>query len=69
MELIILRSTGTPKETSKLVVGTLGVDFCTLGQHVGDPGVHWDTKGDTLGSRVGLSLILNGFEDLVGICF
>jgi hypothetical protein len=55
VELMISRSTRTPKETSKLDVGTLGVDFCTLGQHIGDPGVHWDTKGDTLGSRVGFS--------------
>ena len=47
----------------------LGLGFCTLGHHVGDLGVHWDTKGDTLGSRVGFSLILDGFEDLVGACF
>ena len=47
----------------------LGLEFCTLGHHVGDLGVHWDTKGDTLGSRVGFSLILTGFEDLVGLVF
>ena len=50
-------------DTSKLDVGTLGVDFCTLGQHVGDPGVHWEGKGDTLGSRVGFSVIFDEFRD------
>ena len=54
-------------ETSFFII--LGLEFCTLGHHVGDLGVHWDTKGDTLGSRVGFSLILSGFEDLVGACF
>ena len=49
VEVIILRSTWTPEENSKLDVSTLGIDFCALCQHVGDPGVHWETKGDTLG--------------------
>ena len=62
-------STGVPKETSKLDVRTLRVDFCTLGQHVGDPGVHWDTKGDSLGSRVGFSQIVSGFGEPVGSRF
>ena len=37
--------------------------------NVGDPGVHRDTKGDTLGSRVGFSLIFDGFWDPPGSRF
>ena len=47
----------------------LRLAFCTLGHHVGDLGVHWDTKGDSLGSRVGFSLIFNGFGEPVGSRF
>ena len=34
--------------------------------HVGDLGVHWDTKGDSLGSRVGFPQIFSGFGEPVG---
>ena len=37
-----------------------------LGHHLGDLGVHWDTKGDSLGSRVGFPLIFSGFGEPVG---
>ena len=47
----------------------LRLAFCTLGHHVGDLGVHWDTKGDSLGSRVGFPLIFNGFGEPVGSRF
>ena len=35
------------------------LDFWILGHHVSDPWVHRDTKGDTLESKVGFSLILD----------
>ena len=44
----------------------LRLAFCTLGHHVGDLGVHWDTKGDSLGSRVGFPLIFSRFGKPVG---
>ena len=44
----------------------LRLAFCTLGHHVGDLGVHWDTKGDSLGSRVGFTPIFRGFGEPVG---
>ena len=44
----------------------LRLAFCTLGHHVGDLGVHWDTKGDSLGSRVGFPLIFSGFGEPIG---
>ena len=44
----------------------LRLAFCTLGHHVGDLGVHWDTKGDSLGSRVGFPPIFSGFGEPVG---
>ena len=44
----------------------LRLAFCTLGHHVGDLGVHWDTKGDSLGSRVGFPSIFSGFGEPVG---
>ena len=44
----------------------LRLEFCTLGHRVGDLGVHWDTKGDSLGSRVGLPLFFTGFGEPVG---
>ena len=47
----------------------LRLAFCTLGHHVGDLGVHWDTKGDSLGSRVGFPLIFSGFGEPVGSRF
>ena len=47
----------------------LRLAFCTLGHHVGDLGVHWDTKGDSLGSRVGFPLIFSEFEEPVGSRF
>ena len=47
----------------------LRLAFCTLGHHVGDLGVHWDTKGDSLGSRVGFALIFTGFGEPVGSRF
>ena len=47
----------------------LRLAFCTLGHHVGDLGVHWDTKGDSLGSRVGFSLIFSGSGEPVGSRF
>ena len=47
----------------------LRLAFCTLGHHVGDLGVHWDTKGDSLGSRVGFLMIFNGFGEPVGSRF
>ena len=47
----------------------LRLAFCTLGHHVGDLGVHWDTKGDSLGSRVGFLFISNGFGEPVGSRF
>ena len=40
-----------------------------MGHHVGDLGVHWDTKGDSLGSRVGFSLFFSGFGEPVGSRF
>ena len=43
----------------------LRLAFCTLGHHVGDLGVHWDTTGDSLGSRVGLPQIFSGFVEPV----
>jgi hypothetical protein len=46
-----------------------GLDFCTLGHYVGDPGVHRDVKVDTLGSRVRFALILDGFWDPAGSRF
>ena len=45
------------------VSSTLGIDFCTLGQYVADPGVHWDTQRDTLGPRVGFSMIFDEVRD------
>ena len=47
----------------------LRLAFCTLGHHVGDLGVHWDTKGDSLGSRVGFPMIFNGFGEPAGSRF
>ena len=47
----------------------LRLAFCTLGHHVGDLGVHWDTKGDSLGSRVGFPAIFSGFWEPVGSRF
>jgi len=47
----------------------LRLAFCTLGHHVGDLGVHWDTKGDSLGSRVGFPQIFSGFGERVGSRF
>ena len=44
----------------------LRLAFCTLGHHVGDLGVHWDTKGDSLGSRVGFPPIFSGFGEPAG---
>ena len=44
----------------------LRLEFCTLDRHVGDLGVHWDTKGDSLGSRVGFPLFFTGFGEPVG---
>ena len=53
----------------RLHFSILRLEFCTLGHHVVDLGVHWDTKGDSLGSRVGFSLIFNGFGGPVGSRF
>ena len=53
----------------RLHFSILRLEFCTLGHHVVDLGVHWDTKGDSLGSRVGFSLIFNGFGEPVGSRF
>ena len=53
----------------RLHFSILRLEFCTLGHHVVDLGVHWDTKGDSLGSRVGFSLIFNGFWGPVGSRF
>ena len=50
----------------RLHFSIIGLEFSTLGHHVGDLGVHWDTKGDSLGSRVGFPLIFNGFWEPVG---
>ena len=47
----------------------LRLEFCTLDHHVGDLGVHWDTKGDSLGSRVGFPQIFSGFGEPVGSRF
>ena len=41
----------------RLHFSILRLEFCTLGHHVVDLGVHWDTKGDSLGSRVGFPLM------------
>ena len=38
-------------------------------KNVGDLGVHWDTKGDSLGSRVGFPQIFSGFGEPVGSRF
>ena len=38
-------------------------------KNLGDPWVHRDTEGDTLGSRVGFSLIFDGFWDPRGSRF
>ena len=46
-----------------------GLDFCALDQHVGDPGAHWDTKGDTLGSRVGFPWVFENFGIHFGVVF
>ena len=53
----------------RLHFSILGLEFCTLGHHVGDLGVHWDTKGDSLGSRVGFPQIFSGFGEPVGSRF
>ena len=47
----------------------LRLAFCTLDHHVGDLGVLWDTKGDSLGSRVGFPQIFSGFGARVGSRF
>ena len=47
----------------------LRLAFCNLDHHVGDLGVHWDTKGDSLGSRVGVPQIFSGFGEPVGSRF
>ena len=53
----------------RLHFSILRLEFCTLGHHVVDLGVHWDTKGDSLGARVGFSLIFSGFWGPVGSRF
>ena len=53
----------------RLHFAILGLAFCTLGHNVGELGVHWDTKGNGLGSRVGFPLIFNGFGEPVGSRF
>ena len=51
---------------SRLHFTILRLAFCTLCHHVVDLGVHWDTKGDSLGSRVGFPPIFSGFWEPVG---
>ena len=49
--------------------GTFGASFWPLGDHVGEPWVHRDTKGDTLGSMLGFSWIVDRFLDPLGSRF
>ena len=42
------------------------VGWTALGHHVGDLGFHWDTKVDSLGSRVGFPMIFSRFGEPVG---
>ena len=64
--LFICRCPGTFFWFLGLHFSILRLEFCTLGHHVVDLGFQWDTKGNSLGSRVGLSLIFNGFGGPVG---
>ena len=43
-----------------------GLDFCILGHLFSDPWVHRDSKGGTLGSEAGFSVILERFGDPLG---
>jgi len=43
------------REPCELILMSWGLDFCTLGHHVDDGGIHGDAKGNTLGSMDGFS--------------